>query len=267
MLSQLKIVANEEVGLYRVDGLTVFHARPRVIEQKKKKICELFRKKGLKITIQANKKIINFLDVTLDLQSGKHYPYLKEGNVSQYVNAKSNHPPNVVKQIPESINRRLSDISSDEIAFNEAAPIYQEALEKSGHNYKLKFQPRNEQRKRRSRNRNITWFNPPFDLRVRTNLGRQFLRIVDECFHKGHPLRPIFNRNKLRLSYSCMPNVKSVIDSHNKNLMREKPPQDERKCNCRKKEECPLQNQCLSKGIIYQATVTADQGEKKHTWD
>ena len=148
VLSQFKIITGEEIGLYRNDGLTVLHAPPKAIEQTKKKICELFRKKGLKITIEANKKSINFLDVTLDLQSGKHCPYLEEGNVLQYIHSKSNHPPSIVKQIPESINRRLSNISSDEAAFEKAALIYQAALEKSGHTYKLKFQPRSEQRKR-----------------------------------------------------------------------------------------------------------------------
>ena len=31
--------------------------------------------------IEANKTIVIFLDVTLDLKSGKHYPYSKEGNI------------------------------------------------------------------------------------------------------------------------------------------------------------------------------------------
>ena len=160
MLSQLKIITGEEIGLYRDDGLTMLHAPPKAIDQTKKKICELFRRKGLKIAIEPNKKSINFLDVTLDLQSSNHYPYLKEGNVPQYIHAKSNYPPSIVKQIPESISRRLSNISSDEAAFEKAAPLFQAALEKSGHNYKLKFQPRSEQRKRKSRKKNVTWFNP-----------------------------------------------------------------------------------------------------------
>ena len=33
---------------------------------------DIFGKHGLKITIEANKKIVNFLDVTLNLSSGKH---------------------------------------------------------------------------------------------------------------------------------------------------------------------------------------------------
>ena len=78
------------------------HAAPRLIKQIKKKICKLFESKGLRIIIEANKKRINFLDVTLDLKSGKHYPFMKPGNKpKRYVHAKSNHPPCIIKHIPE----------------------------------------------------------------------------------------------------------------------------------------------------------------------
>ena len=30
-------------------------------------------------------------------------------------------------------------------------------------------------------------------------------------------------------------------------------------CNCRKKEECPLGNKCLTRSVIYQATVETDE--------
>ena len=117
------------------------------------------------------------LDVTLDLNTGKHYPFMKPGNVPSYVHAKSNHPPNIIKRIPENINQRLSNISSDEEVFNKAAPTYQAALDKSEYTYKLRFTPKN-----KSRKRNITWYNPPFDMRVKTNLGKKCLHTVCECF-------------------------------------------------------------------------------------
>jgi len=265
VLSQLKSICGEAIGLYRDDGLAVFHDPPRLIECAKKKSCSLFASNGLKITIEANKKVINYLDVTLDLNSGKHHPYMKPGNTPSYVHAKSNHPPNILKRIPESVNQRLSDISSDETAFNKAAPPYQAALDKSGYEHKLKFLPRDKRKKKsRARKRNITWFNPPFDMHVKTNLGKEFLRIVNECFPKSHTLRPIFNRNTLKLSYSCMPSVNSAIDAHNKHLLQQPNAEgsDTRPCNCRKKEECPLDNQCLTKGIIYQATVTTEEGSE-----
>ena len=269
MLNLLKRICGDTIGLYRDDGLAISHGPPRNTEHTKKQICKLFTDKNLKITIEANKKVINYLDVTLDLNTGKHYPFMKPGNVPSYVHAKSNHPPNIIKRIPENINQRLSNISSDEEAFNKAAPTYQAALDKSGHAYKLRFNPKNNREKpRRIRKRTITWYNPPFDIRVETNLGKKFLRIVCECFPKGHALRPIFNRNTLKLSYSCMPNVKCTIDAHNKRLLKQTNPSestnDASLCNCRKKEDCPLENQCLIRGIVYQATVTTEQGSESY---
>ena len=73
--------------------------------------------------------------MTLDPNTGKHYPFMKPGNVTSYVHLKSNHPPSIIKQIPENINERLSKILSDEEVFNKAAPTYQAALHKSGYIY------------------------------------------------------------------------------------------------------------------------------------
>ena len=113
-------MATHAIGLYRDDGLAAFHDPPRVIERIKQQICQLFAGNGLKITVGENKKVINYLDVTLDLNSGKHYPFMKPGNVPTYVDATSNHPPCILRRIPQSVNQRLSDISSDESAFNNA---------------------------------------------------------------------------------------------------------------------------------------------------
>ena len=73
------------------------------------------------------------LDVTLDLNTEKFQPYSKTANTPLYVHSKSNHPRNIIRNIPESVNRRLSEISSDEAVFNEAATPYQDALYKSGY--------------------------------------------------------------------------------------------------------------------------------------
>ena len=124
-------MCRNDIGLYRDDGLAVSHDTPQMVEAAKKKIYAVFSKKGLKITIEANKKVIDYLDVTLNLDTGKHQPYMKPGNTPLYVHAKSNHPPEILKRIPESINQRLSDISSDEREFNKAAPPYQAALKKA----------------------------------------------------------------------------------------------------------------------------------------
>ncbi|KAJ8021258.1 hypothetical protein HOLleu_38405 [Holothuria leucospilota] len=68
-------------------------------------------------------------------------PYLKPNNTPLYVHKQSNHPPLIIRNIPESINRRLTNISSNETTFNTTAPVYQEALLKSGYGYHLRYKP------------------------------------------------------------------------------------------------------------------------------
>ena len=114
----------QNIGLYRDDGLAAFNVKPREMENIKKEICKVFRDNDLKITVEANTTKVNFLDVTLDLRSEKYYPYTKEGNIPLYVHKKSNHPPSILKNIPASINRRLSGISSDRECFDNAKGVY-----------------------------------------------------------------------------------------------------------------------------------------------
>ena len=45
-----------------------------------------------------------------------------------YINHNSNHPPPILRSIPDAINKRLSNISSDKQSFVSAAPPYKEAL-------------------------------------------------------------------------------------------------------------------------------------------
>ena len=88
---------------------------------------------------------------------------MKPNNPLLYVHKHSNHPPSILENIPKSVNKRLSELSKDEVIFNEAAKDYQEALEKSGYDFKLKFDPpHQENRRKKNRSRNITWFNPPY---------------------------------------------------------------------------------------------------------
>ena len=51
----------------------------------------------LKITIKDNLKIVDFLDITMDLKTGEHKSYMKPNNTPLYVHKQSNHPPNIIK--------------------------------------------------------------------------------------------------------------------------------------------------------------------------
>ena len=149
LLSQLQQLSIN-IGLYRDDGLAVANSTPRVIENIKKDICCIFNNYGLRITIEANKKIITFLDITFNLNQCTYQPYTKPNTTIKYVHHDSNHPPSTIKNIPAGINRRLSSLSSSNASFDQATAPYQKALDESGYNYTLTYELRtpNRQRKR-----------------------------------------------------------------------------------------------------------------------
>ena len=122
------------------------------------------------------------------------------------------------KNIPAGINKRLSSLSSDKASFDQAAPPYQKALNESGYHYTLQYEPAKAS-KRKNLQRNIIWYNPPFTKNASTNIGHKFLALVDKHFPKDHKLRKIFNRNTIKISYSCMNNTKQIIDNHNKHIL------------------------------------------------
>ena len=119
--------------------------------------------------------------------------------------------------------------------------------------------------KKYNRARNIIWFNPPFSENVETNIGKIFLKLIKKHFPPGSKLSKIFNKNTLKLSYSCMPNIKSIISKHNKALLsKQETPIAEKSCNCRNKEKCPMNGKCLQKAVVYKATVSIDNKKKQY---
>ena len=172
-----------------------------------------------------------------------------------------------MKNIPEGVNKRLSSTSSNKEIFDKAAPLFQEAITKSGYNYTLKFDPPKEatpsKRKNRSRKRNILWFNPPYNSSVKTNVGQEFLKLVSKCFPKGHPLEKFVNRKTIKVSYSTTNNMQRIIASRNAKILRNQET-PKRNCNCRGDTPCPLKGKCLEKNIIYNATVTLQDGTKEN---
>ena len=77
--------------------------------------------------------------------------------------------------------------------------------------------------------------------------------------------KKIFNRNNVKVSYSCMPDVKSSITSHNAKILNpSETALDVKKCNCRNKENCPLDGNCLTKEVVYKATITNSSKPTTH---
>ena len=88
-------------------------------------------------------------------------------------------------------------------------------------------------------------------------------------FHKAinHPLHQIFNRNTIKVSYKCTPNLGKVISSHNSKILYPKSKNEaEKNCNCSKNAVCPVNGECQTKNVIYQATINTNQIEKPETY-
>ena len=83
MLSLIASKFKDEVGLYRDDDLAVCKATPKDIEKVKQEVSHAFGSNGLEITIDANKKIVNYLDVTFDLTNGSYKPRMKPNNYNK----------------------------------------------------------------------------------------------------------------------------------------------------------------------------------------
>ena len=123
---------------------------------------------------------------------------------------------------------------------------------------------------RRNRLCNITWFNPPFSKNVATNIGRRFRSLVNKHFLRGSSLYKIFNPNTLKISYSCMPNMAAIIQQHNTIIVRKGQPATKdntvsrKTCNCHGKDHCPLDSACLTRSIVYKATVQTDNNQREY---
>ena len=166
MLDQVKQqLPNDDLGLYRDDGLGTTSSSGREADRARKTITQIFKNHGLQVTIETRLTRTDFLDVTLDITTGKYWPYRKPNNELQYVHSKSNHPPSILKQLPHSITNRIASLSCNAEEYERALPAYKDALEKSGHHHPVTTAlPGNQTTgPKRQRKRNIIWFNPPLE--------------------------------------------------------------------------------------------------------
>ena len=139
-------------------------------------------------------------------------------------------------------------------------PYYEQHLSNCGYKEKLNYRdptPQNLITKRKQQ-RNILWCNPPYSKTVKTKIGKFFLKLIKKHFPKEHKFHKIFNRNTLKLSYSCMPNIKTKINAHNREILRNTPSKSTKHCNCQQKENCPMNVACLKENLVYYATISCN---------
>ena len=136
-------------------------------------------------------RMVLFHWVPLNLTDGTYRPYQKPDSIIQYIHVTSNHPPNIIKQIPKKTpEKRLSQLSTKKQIFNESAPFYENKLQQSGHQQKLGYNPLNAKiHNKHNHKRNMIWFNPHFSKNVSTKLGKYFLNLLHSHFLQNHCFR------------------------------------------------------------------------------
>ena len=152
-----------------------------------------------------------------------------------------------------TVQRRVSELSSSKDVFEREKGHYNEALIRSGYKGDIQYTPpTNKPKKRR---RKVLWFNPSFCQSLKTKIGAEFLKLIDICFPKEHPLSKIINRNTVKVSPSCMSNVNTIISGINKKkLGQTQSVSEDETCNC-KQNPCPLEGKCNIKDIVYKAEI------------
>ena len=212
ILYQLSRIYNKSnIGLYSDDGLAVFrNTNGPQAEKIKKHFQSIFHKNNLTIIVKCNLKTVDYLDVTLNLSQSSCKPFHKTNSKINYIHRVSNHLPSIIKQLPLSVESRLSKLSSDENVFIQSASIYQEALKQAGYNHKLSYNNSDKYHNNKNNNNynnnnnprtgkqpkiNTICFNPSFSIKI----GRYFFNLVDKHFPREHKFHKIFSRNNIKV--------------------------------------------------------------------
>ena len=96
--------------------------------------------------------------------------------------------------------------------------------------------------------RRITWFSSPHKKNIKTRVGQEFLKLIDNNFPVGSILHKVLNRNdKSQLQLHAQ--YETIIKQYNARIcgMEQENGNQPRYCNCRKPKQCPLSRQCLTR--------------------
>ena len=78
-------------------------------------------------------------------------------------------------------------------------------------NISLLYNPTQQQRhdkiEKEKHKRKVIWFNPPFSMNVKTNVGKTFLKFLQGHLPQRYPMHKIFKRNTVKTTYCCMRNM------------------------------------------------------------
>ena len=87
------------------------------------------------------------------------------------------------------------------------------------------------------------------------------LLLINRHFPKSHRLHKIFNRNTVKVSYSCIQNMSKIYKGYNCKIS-STPCNQRTLCNCRVKIECLMNGKCQTMDAVYDYRVTSSEPQK-----
>ena len=145
------------------------------------------------------------------------------------------------------MKQRINRLSSCKRIFEESKSIYDEALKNRGFQCRLEYvnpvnfssngrsnssgthalikvgntnyNPSN--RSGKNKNCSVIWFKMPFCKLTNINIVKYFLNLLDRHFTWDNPLRKSLNQNTVKINYSCINNMHSILNNYNRWLLDE----------------------------------------------
>ena len=108
-------------------------------EKHKKLIQKFFKDKGLQIIIKFNLKIVDYFEVTLNLNDGTYRPFHKPNEETTYIHVEPDRAPKIIKKILRPIEKTLSHLYSTKEIFKNSKDYYEQGLRQWGYNEKLNY--------------------------------------------------------------------------------------------------------------------------------
>ena len=102
-------------------------------------------------------------------------------------------------------------------------------------------------------------------MNLETNVGRQFLKLMDISFPPCNTLKKIFTRQTVKIGYKCMPNMETAIVRHNcKVLSEDVKTHQPLGCKCDGGvASCPFQGKCQLTGVCLWSLCKREHLRKK----
>ena len=88
------------------------------------------------------------------------------------------------------------------------------------------------------------------------------MKLVVKHFPKHRKYYKIFIKNTIKLSYSCMPNIASIIIKHENNFLKENYHAQPTTCNCRDKVSCPINDRWPKECSVWKSRISISNETK-----